>query len=181
MVEEGRSGACRCEAFAENAGASGTPRAWRRRLETPRSQLQSSAIKGKAGGESCDISRKIAITSRGAAVCGPRDLPIRKKIIGHDMSAVWFGFGGGRVHRRRRAFALLHQPARHHGGSVLLEPLVEQRADLLAQICGVAQPRQLIALQAIPRSRKQEFPGRLGTVMGHGPFSCGDRNRRVTL
>lgn len=173
MVEKGRSGAWGCEAFVENAGASGAPRAWRRRLGTPRSRVVNSAMRNQAGGESNNIPRKIAITSCGTAVCGRRGLAIREKIIGHDMPAIGFGFRCCCVHRRRRAVVLLHEPARHHGRSILLEPLVEQRADLLAQIRGVAQPRQLITLQTIPGSRQQEFPWRLGRVTGHGPFSWG--------
>ena len=141
MVEKGKRGACGCEAFAENAGANGAPRDWRRRLVTPRSQPESSAIKGKTGGELCNAPRKIANTSRRAAVCGRRSLPIRKKIIGHNMPAIRFGFGGARVHRSRWVFALPDQPSRHHGGSILLKPLVKQCADFLAQIRGVAQPR----------------------------------------
>lgn len=181
MLKKRRSGAWGCEAFVENAGASDSPRPWRKRLDTPRSHRVNSAMRGKARAESCQITRKMAITSSRATVCVRWGLPIHKKIIGHDMSPSRAGLTGRRVHGMRRVFALLHQPARQHGRSIFFEPLVEQCADLLAQIRGVVQPRQLIALQTIPGSRKQEFPRRLCSISGHVPFSCGDRNCMVTL
>lgn len=96
---------------------------------------------------------------------------IREKVIGRDMR----GFASRvaarsplvtfRLRRRclrRRAFAVLHQPARQHCGRVLLEPGVQQLRDLLAEIGRVAKARKLIALQGIARRREKELPGRLG-------------------
>jgi hypothetical protein len=71
------------------------------------------------------------------------------------------------------AFALLHQPAGKHGGGFFGEPLVEQGGDLLAEIGGVTETREFVALQGVARSGEQEFPGWLGVLRGrsgHGPL-----------
>ena len=75
----------------------------------------------------------------GVAICGRRSTPIRKKIIGHGMLLLRSNFT--RMSRLRfagRSFALLHKPARQHGARVFLEPLIEKRANFLAEIGGVA-------------------------------------------
>ncbi len=132
------------------------------------SQRASHAARGKASGELCKSSRKIAITSRRAAICGWRNRSIRKKVIGHGMSGSQRRLAGGsEVQRLRRTLALLHQPARQHGGGVLLEPLVEQRADLLSEIGGMAEAREFIALQRGARSREKEFPRGLRLLAVH--------------
>src|SRR5260370_23624922 len=103
-----------------------------------------------------------------AAVCGRRNRPIRKKIIGRGM----------RVLRRRLAegsdflywrgtFALLHQPARKHGCGIFLHPLVQKGSDLLAEIGSMAEAREFITLQRIARSREKELPRRLRLVVSH--------------
>ena len=65
------------------------------------------------------------------------------------------------------AFAVLHQPSRQHRGRILLDPLIDQRGDLLAQIRSVAKPRKLVALQTVARSREQELPRRGNSAAGH--------------
>src|SRR5882724_1864329 len=132
------------------------------------SQRASNAARGKASGELCKSSRKMAITSRWAAICGWGASPIRKKIIGRGMSGSqrWLASGSG-LQRLRRALALLHQPARQHGGSILLEPLVEKRADFLPEIGGVAEAREFIALQRGARGREKEFPRGLRLLAVH--------------
>jgi hypothetical protein len=56
--------------------------------------------------------------------CGRRKQPVRRS----------------RSFRNKNgAFALFHEPAREHGGSVFLQPLIEEGADLLAEIGGVAK------------------------------------------
>src|SRR5712664_612810 len=132
------------------------------------SQRASHAARGKASGELCKSSRKIAITSRWAAIGGRGTRPIRKKIIGHGMSGSQRRLASGSgLQRLRRALALLHQPARQHGGGSLLEPLVEQRADLFSQIGGMAEAREFIALQRGARSREKEFPRGLRLLAVH--------------
>lgn len=93
---------------------------------------------------------------------------IRKKIIGHRMAVGAGGF------RRRSifggedgAFTLLHQPASKHGRSVLLEPLVEQFRDLLAEIGSVGEARKFKGLQGGAGSGEKKFPGSLGTILRH--------------
>jgi len=168
MIEGEKRGAWGWEAFAENAVGSDLPSPWRRRPDTLRSQQINSAISGKAGGECCNMLRKIAITSSWAAVCGGRYFPIRKKIIGHDMSAPQRRFAGrSGLQHLRRALALLHQPAREHGAGVLFKPLIEKRADLFTEIGGMVKTREFVALQRGARSREKKLPRRLGLMTGH--------------
>jgi hypothetical protein len=107
-------------------------------------------------------------TSEWAAVYGLRGASIRKKIIGHGMGAIVAGFAGGKhVRRPGGTLPLFQKPARQHGGSVFLHPLIEQGGDLLAEIRGVREARQLKTLQRVPRSGKQELPGWLGRAGSH--------------
>jgi hypothetical protein len=107
-------------------------------------------------------NREMPFPSSGVASCGRRSTPIRKKVIGHRMSLLMWNVAGARGLRfPRRLLAALHQPARQHGASVFLEPLVQQSADFFAQIGRVAETRELVALQRIARSREKKFPGRL--------------------
>jgi len=157
-----------CEARAGSAGA----RELRSRRPVNRNtvpnQRASKAAMGKARSELCKRPRKIAITSGWAAICGRGNCPIRKKIIGHGMSAFHrrLATGNGLPHLRR-ALALLHQPARQHGAGILLEPLVKQGADLLPKIGGMAEAREFIALQRGARSREKELPRGLGFLAVH--------------
>ena len=99
---------------------------------------------------------------------------IRQKIIGHRMAVRGSGFGGGLVRRglgfrsKNGALALLDQPAGDHGVGVFVEPLIEKRRYLLAEVGGVAEPREFVALEGVAGSGEKELPGRLGAVRGHG-------------
>ena len=62
---------------------------------------------------------------------------------------------------------LLDQPAGKHGAGVFVDPLVEQSANLLAEIGGMGKAREFIALERSTRSREKEFPRRLGWGTGH--------------
>jgi hypothetical protein len=168
MLGERRCGARGCEALVKNAEACGLPSLRRMTLDTLLNHWVSKAISGKAGGELRKMPREIAITSRWAAVCGRRDRPIRKKIIGHGMSALQRSLAGRRgLQQLRRALAQLHQPAREHGASILFKPKIEKRADLLAEIGGMVETREFVALQRSARSREKELPRWLGLVAGH--------------
>ena len=147
MLDErvGRARVCgdgeRCA--GARALAARRPRTW----NTPPSQRASNTASGKFSGELCESPRKIDITSRRAAVCGRKSATIRKKVIGHSVSAFqWSIAGGNGLRHLRGALTLLHQPARQHGRSILLEPLVEKRGDLLAEIGGMPEARELIVL-----------------------------------
>jgi len=116
--------------------------------------------------------QKSSRPSRWTANYGRRDRLIREEIIGHSMRAVRRMDGPRidglrRVLNTRRAFALLHKPSREHGGGVFFEPRVEQLSNLLAEIGGVTEPRQLVALQRGTRGRQEKLPRRLGFVDGH--------------
>ena len=158
MADENGDRARMCGACAGCAGARALPSRRPVKRNTLPSQRASRAARGKASGELCKSSRKITITSRWAAICGRENRPIRKKVIAHGMSGSqrWLVGGSGLQHLRRTP-ALLHQPARQHGGGSFLEPLVEKRADFLPEIGGMAEAREFIALQRGARSREKEF------------------------
>ena len=169
MLAEGRRQARWCEAISRNAGA----RVWEPLGPTTRGTLpvpgDGGLVSGKASGKLWIEHQKIAITSRWASICGRRDRPIRKKVIGHGMSVCRENFTRKRVFSHLlRAFPLLHQPARQHGRGIFLHPKVEKGANLLAQIGGMAKTREFIALQRSSRSREKKLPWRLGFVVGHG-------------
>jgi len=97
-----------------------------------------------------------------------RSETIRQKIMGPMISVGGSGVGGrGVLGDRESAFALFDEPTRQLGGGVLLQPLVEQGVDLLAEIGGVAEARKFIGLQGIARSREKKLPGSLGAELRH--------------
>jgi hypothetical protein len=109
--------------------------------------------------------------SQRAASDTRRDRLIREKIIGHSTRVVrrmnGLRFAGLRGVPSARALALLHEPSREHGGGVLVEPAIQQLANLFAKIGGVSEPRQLVALQRGKRGRQEELPRRFGLMDGH--------------
>jgi hypothetical protein len=104
--------------------------------------------------------------SQNAANPGRRHPLIRKKIIGHRMRRLGPRFArGGALLRMQGALAQLHQQARQHGVGTFLQVDVKQLSNLLAHVGSVAQPREFITLQTIPRGREKEIPRRLGRTM----------------
>jgi hypothetical protein len=169
MFGEGRRQARWCEAICRNAGA----REWQPRGHTALGTLPAPGdrglVNGKAGGKLWIEHQKIAITSRWASICGRRDRPIRRKVIGHGMSVFRERFTRNRVFLRLlRAFPLVHQPSREHCRGIFFHPKVEKGANLLAEIGGMAKTREFKALQRSSRSREKKLPRRLGFVVGHG-------------
>jgi hypothetical protein len=124
--------------------------------------LRGAAERGIGGAFRSRTSNKLQLpckTSGGAAVYGVRSGSIRKKIIGRGMRAIVTGVGvGKKIRPSWRAFSLLQEQARQHGGSVFFLPVVEQSDYFLSQIRGVRETRQLKTLQGAPRSREQELP-----------------------
>jgi hypothetical protein len=139
---------------------------------TPVNDRANRSVSGKSCPGNPAEPTKNSTLSRRAASYGPRDRSIRENIIGHRMRAVR-GIAGlrfarlGHVLNPQRAFALLHQPSREHGGGVFVQPGIEQLANFLAEICGVAKPRKFVALERIPRSRQKKLPWRLRFLAGH--------------
>lgn len=157
-------------------------------LGAPPRRIARSVIRDGSGGEASLGSLGIGCTSRRTANFGQWDGPIRKNIIGHRMRpgtwhgswpGTWHGMGRGMAVRgkqafargvfrnARRAFALLDQPSGEHGAAVFFHPLIEQSANLFAEIGGVGKTRKFVALKRITRSREKEFPRRLGWGTGH--------------
>jgi len=167
LVEGGRQ-ARLCEAFDRNAGARGWKPLRRMTLGTPPVPSDLVFVSAGAGCKPRMERRKMAFTLSGASVCGRRGRAIRKKIIGHGMSASRKRFSRGNVLLPvLRAFPLLHQPAGQHGCGILPHPKIEKRANLLAEVGGMAETREFIALQRISRSGEEKFPRRLGLVIVH--------------
>src|SRR6266581_5041489 len=135
------------------------------------SQKERSVVSGNFRGKLAFQHPKIATSSSVAPVCGRRSGPIRKKIIGHGLSVFRQGLGGRRGFRRaRRTFAQVHQVARQHGGGAFIHPLVEKRGNLLAEIRGMGESGEFVALQRDARGREKELPRRLGIETGQaGP------------
>lgn len=107
-------------------------------------------------------------TSGSSPVCGLRGGSIRKKIIGHSVRSVVARIDSGKRFRQAGgAFALLQKPARQHGRGGFLQPLIHQGRYLLAEIGGVRQTREFVALQGVFGSGKKELPGRLRGTCGH--------------
>jgi hypothetical protein len=178
MLDEGRPQARLDEAFSGNA--------WGREHK-PLGRMTPSMTPGPSG--RCFMSgiggvklrigdHKRRFTSSWASICGRRDRAIRKKIIGHGMSVFPKGFPGGSVfHYLLRTLPLLHQPARQHGGGILLHPKIEKRADLFAEIGGMAETREFVALERVSRSREKKLPRRLGLVMVHWGLPESDESK----
>jgi hypothetical protein len=166
MLAEGRRRTRYGEAFEGNAGASGRELLERTRLATPPGPTDHGFVRGKPTGKLLMERRKMAFTSSGAPICGRRDGPIRKKIIGHGMSVFRKRLRGRDVLLRLlRTFPLLHEPARQHGRGIFLHPKIKQRANFLAEIGGMAETREFVALQRVARRGEKKLPRRLGFVM----------------
>jgi hypothetical protein len=168
MLADGRRRARCCEAFEGNAWSSGRELLERTALATPRGPIGLGIVSEKVAGKLLMERRKMVFTSNGAPICGRRDCTIRKKIIGHGMSVFRKSIRRRNVLLRLlRTFPLLHQPPRQHGRGIFLHPKIEKRANFLAEIGGMAETREFVALQRVARSREQKLPRRLGFAMVH--------------
>lgn len=98
---------------------------------------------------------------------------IRQKIIGHRMAVGGYQPGRGLIHRSldvggaHITFAQLEKHASDHGVGIFVEPLVEEGIDFLAEIRGVTEAGEFVALERVARSSEKELPGWLGAVSGH--------------
>ena len=105
---------------------------------------------------------------------GRRGRLIREKIIGHGLRGFVMPIAVSRNLFHRRMLALAHQPARQQRRGILLQPGVQQLGDLFAEIGGVVQAREFIALQGIAGRREQKLPRGLSFVIQ----GTSERNRR---
>ena len=150
----------------------GFPTLLREPLRTPPRRITRCVRSGGSGEKAPVKDAKISNTSYGTSICGRRSGSIRKNIIGHG-SGYGVSVRGQKFFTRSafggagRPFALLDQPASEHGASVLFDPLVEQGANLLAEVGGVAQTREFVALERIAGSREKELPRGLCCGTGH--------------
>jgi hypothetical protein len=99
---------------------------------------------------------------------------IRQKIIGHRMAVGRHGLGNGLFRRgldvggAHIAFAHLEEHASDHGVGIFVEQLVDKGIDFLAEIGRVAEARELVTVQGVAGSGKEEFPRRLSAANVHG-------------
>ena len=155
-----------------------------RPLGTAPRRIARSVIRDGVGGEASLKNSRISCTSCGTSNFSRWGESIRENIIGHRMRhGAWranrHGIGCGMAVRgkqaltwtvfrnARRPLALLDEPARQHGAGVFLDPLIEQSANLLAEIGGMTEAREFVALKRIARSREKKLPRRLGWGTGH--------------
>jgi hypothetical protein len=151
-----------------------------RRLSTPPRRITRSAMRDGGGGESSLRNSEISCTSCGTSNFNRWGRSIRENIIGHRLRhGAWHGTGSGMAARGKQTFArgefrragrsfpLLDQPAREHGAGVLFHPLIQQGANLLPEIGGMAKTREFITLKRIARRREKKLPRGLRWGTGH--------------
>ena len=115
-----------------------------------------------------EISRRADETSAWSTGSARRNHTIPQKVIGRTTPLVFGRCGrGGSFFSEDSAFALIHQPACQHGRGVLLEVLIQERCQFLAQIGRMSEAGKFIALQCVAGSGEKEFPGRLSVVRIH--------------
>jgi hypothetical protein len=99
---------------------------------------------------------------------------IRQKIIGHRMAVGGYRPGACLIRRNLDVsgaditFAQLEKHASDHGVGILVDPLIEERIDFLAEIGGVSEARKLVTVQSVAGSGEEKFPRWLGAARGHG-------------
>jgi hypothetical protein len=168
MLVEGTWHARLCGAFSGNVGAGELQRPGHAEPDTCPGPSDGDLGGARTSAELRNEHRKIAFTSCRASVRGLRGRATTKKIIGRSMTVVPCRFTRGSVFvNLLGTFPLFHQPARQHGGGIFFHPKVKKRADLLAEIGGMAETREFIALQGVSRSREKELPRWLGLVVVH--------------
>ena len=142
----------RCDALKSRAWESALLRGRRLLPGTPVEHWASRNRRGITNIEKRIEPPKSDPLSQRAAINTRRDRLIHEKIMGHStrvvrpMNGLRFADSRG-VPNARPALALLREPSREHGGGVLVEPGVQQLANLFAEIGGVGKARQLVALQ----------------------------------
>src|SRR5579863_10195232 len=108
------------------------------------------SLLGRVRSKLCDWPGREAIGLDYSAVTVQMVQRFRKKIIGHRVCILRRrSCSGALLGDRRGTFALLNKPAGDHRRSVLIQPLIEQGANLLAKVGGVIETRQFIRLQRI--------------------------------
>jgi hypothetical protein len=115
---------------------------------------------------------------------------IRQKIIGHRMAVGEHRSGSGLIRSgldirgAQVAFAHLEEYASDHGVGILVEQLVDKGINFLAEIGGVTEAREFVAVKSVAGSGKKEFPRRLGAANGHGDLQwtrvARDARNRIT-
>ena len=135
----------------------------------PQGTPAASSVRAKKQKQSNNTVRSAGESSAATARTAGHAGTIRQKIIGRRIAGGAGGLWLGRVLQGKdRTLTLFDQPTRKHGGGVFLEPLIEQFGNLLAEIGGVSESRELIRLQSVARGRKEKFPGSLGAELRQG-------------
>ena len=121
------------------------------------------------------------IIGRTFRLCGTRVAPgdVARYVMGNFMRN--FARDLGSNLRSRRLQALVDQPTSQHRRGVLLQPLVEELADLFTQVRGMSQTRKFIGLQGVAGSGEKKLPGGLNTIFGHGDAPKNEQVFNVTV
>jgi hypothetical protein len=122
--------------------------------------------------------------SRRHVGAGLRNRLIRQEIIGRTARCPRRGNGPNlplvpAVPSSYPPFAILHKPSSQHGRGVLLEVRIQQLANLFAEIGGVREPGEFVALKARFRSGEKKIPRRFDFWAGHGKSP--EKELRVTI
>lgn len=139
----------------------------------PLRRMAQSTLCGESGVGLSSDSLEISLTSCRAGARRRRGRPLRKNIIGHEMArgaaaSMKQFLNYGRFRNARQPLALLNQQARDHGARGFVDPLIEQRANLFAEIGGMTKTGEFIVLERIAGSREKKLPRGLGLGTGHG-------------
>jgi hypothetical protein len=154
----------RSDAFPRNASPSRKTPWWPAPSGVHLRRMAQRVLRGESSVELSSDSLEINLTSRGAGASGRRGGSVRKNIIGREMAPGIFLlrknlFRGGLFRSGRWPLPLVHQQSREHGASGFVDPLIEQGANLLAEIGGMTKTGEFVALQRIARSREKKLPG----------------------
>jgi hypothetical protein len=166
MRVERRDGSRECEALGGSAVARAVMHPGSPRANTPACPLVCDLRPGKFSSRQPILSPKIAFTSRRAAICVWPSGSIPKYYWTQNVRSWTASPRPGRFPAVQGAL-LFDQPVREHGRRVLLHPLVKKHRDFLAEIGGMAETREFIALERGSRSRAKELPRGLGLGKGH--------------
>lgn len=151
--------------LASLVAAASVPRNEGHSYETPPRLRSLKSAGEKKSREACDKPHPGAARSRLTAKNRRGRRLIHQKIIGPRLDWLWMRLGRSiALVEMRGILALLHQPAGEHGGGVFFQPGIEKLANFLAEIGGMTQTREFIALKTVPRGREKELPRRLRGV-----------------
>ncbi len=135
------------------------------RVDTPPRMLPRNPAAGKNIEKKHEKVRRVGEVSGSSTRSARWNDTIRENVIGRTAALVLGGLRGRKgLFAEDGAFALIHEPASQHGSGVLLEILVEEGAQFLAEIGGMGETREFIGLEGVTGGGEQELPRRLSVI-----------------